>query len=473
MTQPTHLQLVHDRERTNVPPHDPSAEASVVSAVLFDPEAIGRVSDFLRPEHFFTEAHRRIFEAAMWLAGVDRVIDTVTIATRLRETDRLEQVGGMEFITGILDATPAPANVRTHAESVFDAWRMRQTIAIAQRTAAMGYLGVGSVQDFVAQSAFALAEIARRQPGIRDEANVDTVKRLHAEMIETTSQTVTVRQRGGIPTGIAPLDELTGGMHRGQKFTVVALPRVGKTALAVQVALHVARAGLGVRFFSAEMTRDELAVRQLAHLAMVDGKRIGRQRSKDTLGPEEWQAIARACSGLGALPITFDDEHSLTVEDVATRTRLQAAAADPRAPLSLVVVDYVQRLKPSQGLEKRSQPEQIAHATKGLKALAKDLGIVVLELAQQKDLEPDRKTGKRPAPRLGDVAWCKHVDKEADVSLYLHRPDENKGHEVTGSVVKQRSGEEGEFKLSFNRSTGSFSDWKIQPDRFHVEGVER
>lgn len=445
-----------------IPPHDDEAERAVLSALLLEGAGVLLRVDFLRAEMFFSEAHRRIFEAALEVHAAGLDVDVATVGARLRDRGRFQQVGGAGYLAEVLEGSPAVQNARSHAEVVHERWRIRGAIQAAQRVVAEGYHGAPDAQAFLDEATASFGEIARLQPGKRVETNIDTLKRIVTEMRDACDPAKSTRSRG-VPTGIVPYDEATLGLHLGQKTTVVALPRVGKTAFGLQVAMNVARRGVGVLFFSTEMTREELAVRQLANLASVDAFRIKQAQQKNTLSAEEWSRLSYGLSTLrdaGArYRVAIHDDTSVTVEDIATRARAHAerSQAVDGVPLGLLVVDYVQRLRPSRQFEAKrnaSKYDQHAHATEMLKNLARELGVAVLELAQQKNTSDGK--GGRPKPKLGDAAECSQIERSADNVLYLHRPSERDGRRVQGLLVKQRGGDEVEFDLTFERQFSRF-----------------
>jgi replicative DNA helicase len=453
------LQLVADAEPTLLPPHDDAAERAVLASSLLDPLGLPRVEDLLRPEMFYSEAHARIFEAALAVRAAGQAVDHTTVYARLRATKRLAQVGGEDALVGLLDGVPAFANIRSHAEVIHERWRARQAILASQRIAAQGYAGTADVQRMLDDGARVLVDLARKTPGRRVESNIDTLKRLVREM--GNPDTASSRKRG-IPTGIRAYDEATLGLHAGQKTTIVALPRVGKTALGLQIAMNVAQLGIGVVFFSTELTRDELAERQLAYLSGVDYQRLRKARQEALLTPLEWQRISQGIGGLQGIKyrLTVYDDPAVTVEEIAARTSNDAERfmTEHGVPLGLVVVDYVQRLKPSPQFDRGDRAkkhEYVAHATTGLKQLAQKLMIPVVELAQQKNIKAEKR-----APSLGDAADCMQIEREADNVVYLHRPSERNGSHVRALLVKQRAGLESEIDLTFDGGQSRFEEMR-------------
>ena len=449
-----------------VPPHDLDAEAAVLSAVLLDPRALGALEDFLLPSHFFSEAHRRIYEAALAVKATGAAVDVTTVGGRLKELGRLAQVGGGAYIASILDSSPAVANVRDHAMIVFERWRVRQTMQVCDRSSAFGY-GVVDAQAYVESVTRQLSELARPRPGAKVEGNFDVLRRLVRQLHEGARAGAEGVKGRGIPTGIRSIDVHTLGLFAGHKTTIVAPSRVGKTALALQIAIAVAKLGIVVGFWSTEMEREELGVRQLANLARVDSKRIQQAFQQPTLTPEEWRRITMAMSEQEELKYSLHvyDESEPTVDDICAKTKAlheQSVLVEGR-PLGLIVVDYVQKLKPAPLVAREKPYTQVKYSTERLKALAKELKIHVIELAQSKSSEVEKAKGCRPRPELGDAAESLYIERSADRVFHLWRPKERDGSHVKAVLVKMRGGEEGEFDLRFEREFSRFEDLPYGP----------
>ena len=220
-----------------VPPHDLDAEAAVLSAVMVDPLAFDRVNELLRPEQFYSEAHRRIYEACVELSAAGRPVDVVQVATWLRDRERLAQVGGMAYLTEVLNAAPAVANVVAYARTIHEKWRVRQLILTCQRVTAQGYAGYGEAQEFIDSAEQAVYDIART----REASSVHTLRDV---MQETFRRITKATERGariiGIPTGFERYDRLTSGLHDGELTIVAARPGMGKTSLVLNMAANVA-----------------------------------------------------------------------------------------------------------------------------------------------------------------------------------------------------------------------------------------
>ncbi|WP_394838702.1 AAA family ATPase [Pendulispora rubella] len=471
-----HLRLIPDardsrhgqpeREPVGIPPHDLDAEAAVLSALMIDESGVKRIDSFLRPEHFFAERHRRIFEAILDIAteqsptGEQYCI--VRIGHWLKARGRIEQIGGMPYLTEILNFAPAIANLERYATIVYETWRARQMIARCQEYAARGYLDYGDTQEYVDEAARALEDIARKRIGGPVESNLEALKRIVLRIRDAMSGTAESKRAVGIPTGFAGYDHETGGLHAGEKTTVAALPGAGKTAFALQVAANVAAQGIGVLICSNEMDRDSLLLRVLAREARVDGRRL----KAGQLTLEEWDRVIERSTSICKLPLLIDDSDGMTIGHVVTRAR-QEADRMRRAhgvPLGLIVIDWVQNFCRDAETQAMKEHEVVKHSTTRFRALLKELRIPGIEVAQQKPSEVDRAIKARPKPTKGCVADSSWIEKTADVVAYLHRNPLMKDHRVVGEdpnsvtlvMTKQRGGDEGELKFRFERAFQTF-----------------
>ncbi len=445
-----------DTDTAEVPAHDLDAEAAVLSAVLLDPSALPRVLDFLLPEHFFSEAHRRIYEAALQLRAEGRAVDEQTVASRLKEQQRLAQVGGMPYIAEVLGCSPDVSHVRDHAMTVFERWRLRQVLFLCDRAKTHGRRVV-DVQAFSDNVVKSIAEIARRRAGEKLEDNFAVLSR-RVRMLAEVEQGAPATNNGkgpALPTGIWAYDHHAHGLYAGQVTCIVALPGVGKTALALQIAVNVARLGVAVAFFSTEMSRDEICDRQIQRFSRIDGRRLQLARQKPTLSAEEMQRLRSGLLEQQALRLHVFDDSAPTVDDICARSKElhERSLAVDGVPLGLIVVDYVQRLAPSPLTQNKKKYEQVAHASQRLVTLARELKLPVLELAQQKNPDPRNKNKK---PELGDVAECFQVARDAHNVAYLYRPSTRDGRNLKLMIAKQRNGEEAEEHIVFEREYSTF-----------------
>jgi replicative DNA helicase len=455
---------------SETPPFDLEAEAAVLTAVMLDPTAILKVVDFLRPEHFYSEAHRWAFAAVVDLHAKGSPIDSLHVRSWLRDRQRIAQVGGATAILGMLDASPAVANVRSHALIVHDKWRARLVIEACHRISAVGYGDYGETQTFCDRAARTMLDIAQRSAVGRTETNKEALGRIAKRMAEASEalRLGAAEQRRparGIPTQIHSYDRLMCGLHAGHKTTIAAHPGVGKTALAMQIGWTVAERGVGVIVFSTEMSRDELLMREVSRRAEIP---FGRLRAGE-LSSDQWSKFTKAASFMADLPLVIDDTSDINIDQVKASARGYAdqMLATHKAPLGVAILDYVQNLRAAPDVVRAMRHEQLEHATKGFKAIVKDLGIAGIELAQRKPTEIDPKRKTHPKPTKGCCAGTSEIEKCADEVVYIHRnPREDHTGAIVGEdpksvvfvITKHRGGEEGEIEMRFRGEYARFED---------------
>jgi replicative DNA helicase len=460
-----------------VPPHDLDAEAAVLSAVMVDTLAFDKVNEFLRPEHFYSEAHRRIYEASLELSAVGKPVDVVQVATWLRDHERLAQVGGMAYLTEVLNAAPAVANVVAYGRTIHEKWRVRQLILACQRVTAQGYAGYGEAQQFIDSAEQAVYDIART----RESSSVHLLRDV---MQETFKRITKATERGaritGISTGFDRYDRMTSGLHDGELTIVAARPGMGKTALVVNMAVNVAspqqlenardpndrweEPGYGVVVFTLEMPREQIVNRMLCSEARVDVSRV----RTGMLTPSDWTKLTQSAAHLANLNLWVDDTPALSIFEVRSKVRrLQAefdkvdpATGDKKQRIGLVVVDYLQLMRGRENAASREQ--EISEISRGLKQLAKELSLPVIALSQlNRAVETRGEKSKRP--QLSDLRESGAIEQDADNICFIYRDDyynkETADRNMAELIIaKQRNGPTDIVRVRFDAQYTRFDN---------------
>ncbi|WP_437544735.1 replicative DNA helicase [Sorangium sp. So ce367] len=464
-----------------VPPHDLDAEAAVLSAILLHRDALDRVLEILKADHFYSEANSRVYEAAQELAAAGTPIDIVSVASWLRDRERLAQVGGAAYLAQLADATPAVAHVAAHARVVYEKWRVRQLIATCQRVAAEGYGDVGVVQEFIDGAEQAVYQLARTPQG--------TATQPIAQVLKAAFEQITAAaERGdritGISTGYEKLDAKTAGLHDGDLSIIAARPGMGKTSFVLNLAVNVASPrtvsspgpdqsghgverhdpGFGAAVFSLEMPREQLATRMVCSEGRVD---VGKLR-QGFLQPDDWRRLTEAASFLSTLPIWIDDTPAISLLELRAKVRRIQAEYD-RPPsdgssgrrIGLIVIDYLQLMKGRDGVSSREQ--EISEISRGLKQLAKELKVAVIALSQL-NRAVETRTTKDKRPQLSDLRESGAIEQDADNIIFIYR-DEYYNPETTNHkgiaeliVAKQRNGPTGKVLTRFTSSCTRFDN---------------
>jgi replicative DNA helicase len=453
----------------------------VLSAILLSREALDRVLEILKPEHFYSDANGRIYEAATALALAGTPIDIVSVASYLRDREKLAQIGGPSYLAQLADATPAVAHVGAHAQVVYEKWRVRALIATCQRVAAEGYGDVGVVQQFIDGAEQSIYELART-------ASQSSVQPINLVLRAAFQQITAAAERGdritGIPTGFEKLDGKTAGLHAGDLMIVAARPGMGKTSFVLNLGVNVAsprtiaqpgpgeggagverqEPGAGVCVFSLEMPREQLAVRMVCAEGRVD---VGKVR-QGYLQPDDWRRLTEAASYLSSLPIWIDDTSALGILELRAKCRRiqaeynrEATSTTPERRVGLVVVDYLQLMKGRDGVNSREQ--EISEISRGLKQLAKELGVAVIALSQL-NRAVETRTTKDKRPQLSDLRESGAIEQDADTIVFIYR-DEYYNAETTNAkgiaeliIAKQRNGPTGKVLTRFTASCTRFDN---------------
>lgn len=467
-----------------VPPHDLDAEAAVLSAILLSREALDRVLEILKPEHFYSDSNGRIYEAMQQLALLSIPIDIVSVASYLRDRERLQQIGGPTYLAQLADATPAVAHVGAHAQVVYEKWRLRALIATCQRVSAEGYGDVGVVQEFIDGAEQDIYQLART-------AQTSSVQPINQVLRAAFQQITAAAERGdritGISTGYEKLDAKTAGLHGGDLMIIAARPGMGKTSFVLNLGVNVAsprtvavagpndpgggverqEPGFGVCVFSLEMPREQLAVRMVCSEGRVD---VGKVR-QGFLQPDDWRRLTEAASYLSSLPIWIDDTSALGILELRAKVRRiqaeynrEATATTPERKIGLVVVDYIQLMKGRAGVNSREQ--EISEMSRGMKQLAKELGVPVVALSQLNRAVETRNT-KDKRPQLSDLRESGALEQDADTIIFIYRDDyynpETSDRKGLAELIiaKQRNGPTGKVLTRFTNSCTRFDNLAV------------
>ena len=433
---------------------DVRAERELLANFMIDGALVEDVRPFLKPEYFHGEAHRRTCEAAFFLSDERTPVNVTTVATRLRDTGRLAQVGGVAYLTELLGdcAAVTSAQAIACARSVRDKWVRRSLTVEGLRAKARGESDTAPIDQIVAEHRAALDNLVEvlsaSEKSARAPAVVDRTLKELADATKTDG-------RGARPSGFDRLDRLTAGLP--SDLTIVAArPGMGKTSLATSIALHRARAGEGVLIASLETTDTKLATRILCAEARVSLVRC----LAGSLSPAEWARVLEASKAVATLPLWLEDEAGLTAFELwakCRRVKLQLAREGKK--LGLVVVDYVQLLRSPRAGMKRE--EVVAENARTLKHLAGDLDVPVLALAQlNRDVE--KRQDKRPV--LSDLRESGELEQCARlvVCLYrdeVYRPKTTADRGIAELIVrKANNGPTGTVRLRFDAETLRFEN---------------
>lgn len=448
-----------DEPRLRQPPWSQHAEQNVLGALFLDNAAWDRCCDLVRAEDFYAQHHRVVFEAMAGLIMAGRPADEVTVFERLRAAGKADDAGGLAMLSALAQCATGTANVRRHAEIVAEKAMRRALIALCDETATAAFGSADETPAVLDRMSTAAAQLERRRMRKAPKAlgellpgRLDRINALHAG-----------EGKSGMPTGIDRLDRLlAGGLREGAVYILAARPSVGKSALAQAIGEHVAAGDGPVLMLSQEMPDTEVADRALARLGGISYENIQTGRLDDG----DWARLASAVDCGAKLPFYVDDQPALRLADIRAKARQVKG-------LRLLIVDYLQ-LSVGDG-ENRTQ--EVGAISRGIKALAKELGVPVLLLSQL-----SRKVEERPGrePQLSDLRDSGEIEQDADVVIFLWPKNEPEyGPKLVGcKLEKNRQGRKGasaRFGLCFDgaRQTWSESTADIDAPTPNVRGVQK
>jgi replicative DNA helicase len=447
------------KEYIKTPPQSLEAEAAVLGSMLTDQEACNAVLSMIsNDEVFYSNIHKMIFTAIVVLESKNIPVDIVTISDELKKREQLTEIGGLDYLQRLVESVVSTANVQYYARIVLGKHALRRLISISNQIIQHSYeeeYDVDELLDRAEQMIFSIKYSGKKQELIQvREILSDTVERID-ELAKHKSHIT------GVESGIRRLDDLTGGFQRADFIIIAGRPSMGKTAFALDIALHNAiEKKIPVGFFSIEMSQEQLVQRMLAMRAHVDLKNLRR----GFLTNEGWVNLTRAAGKLHEAPVFIDDSAKLNHLELRAKARRLKA----RENIGIIFIDYLQLL--DIGRRSRisdSRQQEVSEISRSLKALAKELEIPIVALSQLSRAHTQRAFQK---PLLSDLRESGAIEQDADVVIFLFRKLESDKEEDrnTAEIIirKQRNGPTGTVKAVFVEKSATFQDLEYEP----VEG---
>ncbi len=441
-----------------VPPHNLEAEKSVLGAVLLDERHLHSllVEEQLRPEHFYREQHGAVFAAMLALYENDRKIDHLTVAETLRQHGKLDQVGGAAVIDELSGWVPAAGHAREYGRIVHDNAKLRSLLTTSYEIQASVLAREAPARELVERAERSVLEVATddRQKKIRSIADI-----LHEETDKLHRLSVAKTPLTGTPSGFKDLDEKTGGFQPGNLIVIAARPSMGKSALVANIAENAVLGGHAVALFSLEMSESELAQRFVASQARIRGEDLRRGK----VAEQRWPKILEACQRLAQAPLFVDDSSDTGVLEVRAKSRRLHSQVE--GGLGLVIVDYLQLMRHEGRVE--SRVEQVGQISRGLKGLARELGVPVIALSQLSRAVEQRGGEKKPI--LSDLRESGQIEQDSDLVMFIYRDeyydkDSERPGEADIIIAKHRNGPVGDVVLTFQKEYPKFMNYA--GDRF-------
>jgi len=439
----------------HVPPQHLQAEEAIISAVLLDNDTLLEVIEILGPEDFYKTAHQKIFTAIADLFSRNEPVDLVTVTNALKTKGHLEQIGGAAYLAQLMDAAPVVVNAPHYARIVHDKACLRRLIesaAVVTKRCFEEHGDVDEIIDFAEATIYKIGEKKIRPSFFPISQillkNITTLEERYGNKALVT----------GVPTGFDRLDQITAGLQRADLIILAARPSMGKTALALNIARNAAiDAKIPTAVFSLEMSKEQLGLRLLCAEARVDSASL----RSGYFSQEAWGKLTNAADALSNAPLFIDDSPDLTSMSIRAKARrLQISNG-----LGLVIVDYLQLMRPRTPLDRRDL--EISEISRAMKSLAKELDIPVVALSQL-NRELEKRTDKRP--QLADLRESGALEQDADVVAFIYRdevynkdpanPNRGKAEVI---IAKQRNGPTGVVSLAFLNSYTRFEPLATEP----------
>lgn len=426
--------------QVDVPPQDIDAEKSVLGAILLDSDSLVKVVEFLKPEHFYKDSHRHIFAAILELYENREPADLITVPDQLKKAGELKSTGGVAYLTELVNFVPTAANIEHYGNIIKDHATRRNLLTTASRIARLVH-EESDVTDLLDKSEQLLYDVS--QDRVHEEfVPVKKTLEVTFERLDELSKT-----RGalrGVPTGFKSLDRMLSGLQKEELIILAARPSMGKSSLAINIAQHAAiEHGKKIGFFSLEMGRESIVDRMISAQGDIDNWRI----TTGNLAAEDFEKYGIAAGELAEAPIFIDDTPGISVIEMRTKARrLQMDEG-----LDLVIVDYLQLIH---GKNLESRVQEVTYISQALKNLSRELKVPVLALSQLSRAVEQRGGVKRP--QLSDLRDSGSIEQDADVVMFLYRPDEEDRENLGLVIAKHRNGPTGEIPLFFKADRTRF-----------------
>ena len=445
---------------SQVPPQNIEVEESVLGAMLVAQGALTRVIDEvkLKQEDFYLDKHQVIFGAIHDLYAASKPVDELSVVESLTQHGRIEDGGGKLYVSELAAKVPAAGNAKHYAEIVQQNSLLRRLLGAGQEIQSWVHEREGEPRLLAERAERLLFEVAHEEQASDfrrvDEILIDELDRL--EKLSSGDAEVT-----GTPSGFRDLDGITGGFQPGNLIVLAARPAMGKSALVANIAENVSmKHELPVAFFSLEMSEVELAQRFIACRARIPGERL----RKGKVAQKDWPKVVRACGELERAPLWIDDSSDLGLLDLRAKARRLHAQEQSRGGLGAVIVDYMQLMRADD--PRANRVEQVGQMSRGLKILARELGIPVIAISQL-SRAPEQRPDKRPI--LSDLRESGQIEQDADLVAFLYRdeyydPDTEDQGIAEVIIAKHRNGPIGKARLAFIERFPRFLD-RAQVDR--------
>ncbi len=428
-------------DEVKIPPQNIEAENSVLGALLIDKDAIVKIAEFLNPQHFYKDANAKIYKAILNLYEKRDPADLVTVPDELKKMKVLKEVGGVSYLTELVNFVPTAANVEYYAHIIKDHATRRSLIGISSNIGQLGFKEDVPVNQLLDQAEQLLYGVSQDQLKQQFVPIKDTLEVTFERLDDMHKKKGTVR---GVPTGFKTLDNMLSGFQESNLIIIAARPSVGKSSLLSNIAQFAAvryKAPIGI--FSLEMSREQVVDRMISAQGDIDNWRI----TTGNLEEEDFEKYSNAAGELAEAPIFVDDTPGINIMEI--RTKARRLQMDQK--VKMIIVDYLQLIH---GRNLESRVQEVSEISQALKNLARELKIPVVAASQLSRAIESRGGDKRP--QLSDLRESGSIEQDADVVMFLYRPDDEDRENIKLLISKHRNGPTGEIDLYFKGNRTRF-----------------
>jgi replicative DNA helicase len=437
-----------DGRTTQELPHDRQAEEAVLGAIMVNPEVYYDVAHFLNADDFFLHRNRWVWEAFAALHDQRLPVDILTVSEELERQSRLDEVGGPAYLTSLINNVPSSLHAEAYARTVEETATRRRLLAAANTIARLAYQPGSTIEDIVNDSEKSIFGVSER----RLTHQLLPIKRVLSEYYDRIDYLARHRDETiGVPTGFIDLDRLLGGLQSSDLLIIAGRPGQGKSGFCVSVAKNASQIHKKhVALFSLEMSNEQLVQRLVAQETGIDSQRLRLANLQD----DEWPIFTQAVSAMSETQIYLDDTPAITPLQLRTKCR----RLHMEVGLDLIIVDYLQLMTGDTRIDNRVQ--EVSYISRNLKALARELNVPVLAAAQLSRAVESRRP---PRPILSDLRESGSLEQDADVVLFIYRPDQYEDDTLKQNiaeiiVAKHRNGPVGVVELVFRQSLAKFEN---------------
>lgn len=436
-------------------PNNIEAEQAVIGSMFLSKYALDKACETLVKESFYNNNNAIIFETIKEMSENKKPIDLTTLTTELKSKNLINEIGGVEYLSEVLESVPTAANVEYYIKLVEDAAVLRRLIEVSTNITTNAYQSDGNVNETLDEAERKILSVIKN----RRSTEFRTIKEVLAATQENLEKLAAAKgEITGLPTGWADIDNITTGLQGNQLIIIAARPAMGKTAFALNLVTNVAiNTGKTVALFNMEMGAEQLASRMLSSLGQIEGKKLATGKMFN----EDWKKLNEAISQLGDARIYMDDTPGITIGEIRSKCRRLASSSEG---LGLVVIDYLQLISSSVNYGANRQQE-VSDISRSLKTMAMELNVPVVALAQL-SRAVDSRENKRPI--MSDLRESGSIEQDADIVAFLYRDDYyNKEKAIDANtsisefiIAKHRNGPTDTIELLFKRDTSTFLNYQ-------------